>query len=250
MNDTELDEILNQWAAPPVPASLRSRVRAGFVSQTKQETRRRRRFSFSPELFSSLVKGLAGIAATAVVCFLVVVAAFPQMSFVSPFVPIRFTVDDEYIDYPNDGHPRVRMRQTVFQHNGRVITLASSFPDSPLETAVRRLTDPVNFTWYQLTGRQLGDDGRKIIWPAWTREGDGCIFPGRTARPLMPGHETVLNYTVVRVVTPVGKDRATEWLAPDLDCFRMRSTFEMPSSDGNFYLVSEQRALKVTVVSR
>ena len=30
MNDTELDEMLDQWAAPPAPASLREKVRAGF----------------------------------------------------------------------------------------------------------------------------------------------------------------------------------------------------------------------------
>ena len=30
MNDTELDEMLNKWEAPPVPASLRANVRAGF----------------------------------------------------------------------------------------------------------------------------------------------------------------------------------------------------------------------------
>ena len=33
MNDTELDELLDQWAAPPAPASLREKVRAGFGAQ-------------------------------------------------------------------------------------------------------------------------------------------------------------------------------------------------------------------------
>jgi hypothetical protein len=32
MNDRELDEILNQWSVPPVPASLRGNVLAGFVA--------------------------------------------------------------------------------------------------------------------------------------------------------------------------------------------------------------------------
>ena len=33
MNDTELDEMLDQWAAPPAPASLREKVRVGFEAQ-------------------------------------------------------------------------------------------------------------------------------------------------------------------------------------------------------------------------
>lgn len=250
MNDRELDEILNQWAVPPVPASLRGKVLAGFVARTKPATSGRGRLSFIPEWFPGLAKGLAGIAVASVACFLVVVAAFPQMSFLSPFVPIRFTVDAEFIKYAADGSSRIVMQRRSFQHNGREIVLASSFPDAPFETAVRRLLDPVNFTWYQLTGAQLGDNGREIIWPTWTREEDGCLFPGMTVRPLIPGHETVLNYAVARFVTPLGKGRATQWLAPELDCFRLRETVEMPSPDGSFRLVSEQRALQVTVVSR
>ena len=37
MNDTELDEMLDQWEAPPVPASLREK-RAGGICRG-QETR-------------------------------------------------------------------------------------------------------------------------------------------------------------------------------------------------------------------
>ncbi len=37
MNDTELDEMLDQWQAPPVPASLRENVRAGFAATLEQK---------------------------------------------------------------------------------------------------------------------------------------------------------------------------------------------------------------------
>ncbi len=32
MNDTELDDLLDTWTAPPPPASLRERVQAGFAA--------------------------------------------------------------------------------------------------------------------------------------------------------------------------------------------------------------------------
>lgn len=36
MNDTELDEMLNQWDAPGAPASLRGRVQAGVAPKPRR----------------------------------------------------------------------------------------------------------------------------------------------------------------------------------------------------------------------
>ena len=43
MNDTELDEMLDKWQAPPVPASLRENVRAGFSATLEKKPLRDRR---------------------------------------------------------------------------------------------------------------------------------------------------------------------------------------------------------------
>jgi hypothetical protein len=62
------------------------------------------------------------------------------------------------------------------------------------------------------------------------------------------GRETILNYPTVKVEIHL-KDRqkATAWRAPDLACFALRTTAEVPRPDGTFRLVMKREALKVTV---
>jgi hypothetical protein len=61
--------------------------------------------------------------------------------------------------------------------------------------------------------------------------------------------DTVLNYATTVSQYEFRDERFTEWLAPALDCFSLRSTTEKALPDGAFRLVSERVVLKVTINS-
>jgi hypothetical protein len=57
---------------------------------------------------------------------------------------------------------------------------------------------------------------------------------------------TILNYPVAAVRSRwTEHGRMTLWMAHDLGCFALRSTYETEQPDGSFRLVGEKRAVKV-----
>jgi hypothetical protein len=104
MNDSELDEILNQWSAPSAPPSLRKRVRAGFPAHPPRKLRWGKSLAAAAFLAAALL-------------LLVVTQALPQ-----PPPPIPWSVDSEFVRYADDGSSSIEMYATSYESNGSEIS--------------------------------------------------------------------------------------------------------------------------------
>jgi hypothetical protein len=109
MNDTELDEILNSWSPPAVPASLRRRVRDGLPGPPRRRA-----------------KWIVATILAAAAFFLIVTEAFPQVR-----GPVRapWTVDSEFVRYEGDGSSSINsieMHSTSYSVDGNE-TISSRF---------------------------------------------------------------------------------------------------------------------------
>jgi hypothetical protein len=272
MNDTELDEMLDQWSVPPAPASLRARVRAGFAASLEQAAPPsvpvRWRWAFAPGSRKALPAAcMIGIGA-----FLWVVTQ--ALSQTAPAVRIPYTVDSEYVRYGDDGSRAVEMYSTSYTNqNGAEILLSRSIPGHPLGTAVGRTLDAALPVWQRLIlpfvvsskdmemyrkMRQSAvqqvvvvsgcDDLTCLVIHHWGFRraaggaGNACVDGTVVAS------ETILNYPATAVERDLGDQRKmTLWMAPGLGCFALRITTEVRGPDGKFHLVTVKQALRVTV---
>jgi hypothetical protein len=140
MNDTELDEVLNQWTVPPVPPSLRENLRGGFAASLPPTAPPgvlvRWRSAFAPSARKTLLA--AAIVAVGALLFAVTQA----LSQTPPPVRIPYTVDSEFIRYGDDGSRAVELYSTSYPNqNGGETVLSRSIPGHPFGTAVGRTLD-------------------------------------------------------------------------------------------------------------
>jgi hypothetical protein len=181
----------------------------------------------------------AGTFLGAGLCLLLLITqAFPQtLRVASPLFRIPFTVDFEVNDYEADGSSKVDIDYTSYSDKGDEVILSSSMPGHPVVTAVRRILESTSFIWHGIVGRDH-----------WAGHADfvraGCVNGQRVVE-----RTTILGYSTVATTTgpPDAPERATFWLAPDLDCFDLKIRFEERRPDGSYRVVSEKHALSVTV---
>jgi hypothetical protein len=221
MNETELDELLNQWQAPEPGAELRGRIR-GLQP-------RRRRFAWPSWHLS---KGLlAGVAAGAVMCLFGISVAFPQVFARSS---IRFNLLSEFRVYHNDGSFTVREQRASTAVHGSEIILQRYVPDNTFMN--------VHMMFFDMFHRLLGMNEV----PAPARMASDCSVPDAS----VTGHETVLGYrTTVLQYPPDPQDRSRyrEWRSPELDCIVMKWIVEEPRANGGFRIASERKPLVVRI---
>jgi hypothetical protein len=262
MNDTALDNLLDTWSAPPVPASLRESVRAGFVANPD-------RSPGVPPWIATLVPSarkslLAGAILAVGAFFFVVALALSQTDrIVAPPAGVPYIVDSEFVQYSDDGSPSVEMYTTSYSLDGHEILLSRSLPGIPFGTAIGRTLDATlpylfrlrsRFEDADLVGKIRRAAAQVTVTTCWgpclmlahygfARSGGvGCLDG-----PIV-GRETILNYPTVAVQPDLGDhQRVTLWMAPDLSCFALRIAVEEKQPDGTYRLVTRKQALKVTL---
>jgi hypothetical protein len=251
MNDTELDQLLNTWSVPPVPASLRASVRAGFAALPERKRLRwPRKFQFAATI-------LCGVT------FLLAVAlAFPQtLRLVSPTVRAPYIVDSDVLQYAGDGTSSVELHLRSYNSNGSEIIVhqvATSFLKE-IRLSLRAVRDGVGrLTLPLVVSSELLERDKTIarvnVGPSLERYRLGSagsaaalINTGCVYGPVV-GHETILDYPTVAVRHNMDDwRRMTLWMAPDLGCFALRITIEERGTGGTFGLVLRKQALKVTL---
>jgi hypothetical protein len=258
MNDTELDEILNQWSAPPAPASLRERVRAGFAGRPRLKTSRGVPpwiSAFAPSAKKSLVAG-AILAVGAF--FLVIALALPQTHEpVSLPAGVPYIVDSDVVRYADDGISAVEEHRGSYNDNGREVGVYAVYPSflnaiwhalMAAGSVVGRLTLPFTVSpellkKFESAARVSADSEHGYaLGSAAALIDAGCV-----CGPLV-GHETILGHPTVAVQPNLEGDhqRVTFWMAPDLGCFALRITVEEKRPDGTYRLLIRKQALKVT----
>jgi hypothetical protein len=268
MNDTELDEILDSWTAPPAPASLRERVRDGF-SAMRPATIPAARVSWKTTLARRMRRGLFTVAVVALgtLVWVVIQAVSQTIGSVAPPVQARYVVDSEFVRYADDGSRVVAMHATSYSQDGREVLLSRTLPGNPIGTAIARTFDAGLFRTAlrpHLTPEMeeriraaRADPNHIVLFTGCDRPtcwitshygfgGIGDVATG-CAQAGAVGHETILDYPTVAAQRPLGDSkRMTLWMAPDLGCFALRVRLEERGPDGAFRPVSGKQALKVT----
>jgi hypothetical protein len=269
MNDTELDEILDSWTAPPAPASLREGVRNGFNTAMRPETIPVAYVSWRTTFARRMRRGLlaVGVVAAGALVLVVIQAVSQTLGSVAPPAQVSFVVESEFVQYADDGSRVVAMHATSYSQDGREVLLSRTLPGNPIGTAIARTfdaglfrtalrphltpemeerikaarADPNHITLY------TGCD-RPTCWIT-SHYGFGGIGDARTgcAQAGVVGHDTILSYPTVAAQRALGDSkRMTLWMAPDLGCFALRVGLEERGPDGAFRVVSGKQALKVT----
>ncbi len=205
--------------------------------------------------FLPIAGKFVGVIAGAVVLLAMITRAFPQ-SFGMIAGPDAVTIDSEYLDYNDDGSSKVsEYRTSYFSSTAGETARSRSFPGDPLRTAAEAVLNPT---------RAILDPIARVIGPLFNKPGrteylkalaitegarirNDCAPINRWGRPMtVISADTVLNYATTVSQYEFRDERFTEWLAPGLDCFSLRSTTEKALADGSFRLASERRVLKVT----
>jgi len=209
MNETELDDLLDTWTAPPPPASLRQSVQAGFAAgheRTRVRAPRARK-----RLFAAAILCAAAL-------LLVVAQAHPGAP-----VRIPYIVDSEFVRHGNDGSSSIDMYTESYELNGREILKSRSIPGGPFGTVVGRAADATLPIWYRLMARWTADAEtlerlrqhashavgviggcdasclvleRYFFARAAAGAGSACI------EGAVVGHDTILNFPVTAVRPP------------------------------------------------
>jgi hypothetical protein len=241
MNDNELDDMLNQWETPPVSPSLRNRMHAAFKKQRES----RRWFSwFMPAAGRGM---FAGVAVGVVVCLLLIAQAFPQvLGPPSPALRVPYLVSYELVSYAEDGSSTVS-QVFSYDYKGHEIVL------NRIEPGLSGLHWQFVLSLHNFLRRVAPS----LVLPAESSERDaafserlrsGCGISESGSAVI--GREDVLGYktTVTRTIySDHGNSRFTEWDAPDLGCFTLKSTYERQRADGSFRLANERRPVTVAM---
>lgn len=274
-SDEDLNGLLKAWTAPRSPDSLEGRLRRAYGERVRsrttlsQEEGQRRKWSSGlwtrwMAQFVPTAGKVVGVMAGAVVLLAVIARAFPQsLNLVIPTGAI--TLDSELLDYKDDGSYTVReYRSSFFKRttvegdflDGAETVLSSSFPADPLRTAAGSFLNPMRAILDAIAHRAIdplffkphrSQYLRALEITLAARIRDGCTPSPHWGTPMtVIGKETVLNYTTTVSQYEFKDERFTEWFAPGLDCFSLKSTTEKALPDGTFRLASERRVLKVT----
>ena len=252
MNDTELDEMLNKWEAPPVPDSLRANVRAGFSARRPcpESPGGLWRWITSFTLRKTVFGGIA-LGVGAFLC--VVTLALPQTLTLSP---PPYTIESKCVRYADERGHAAEMILTSYDKGSEII-LTRSLPGNLFGTVATRVTDAATSLITRLTWPVFKPKQVEIIkTQAGVSTGFQLWYLGSAAELLqhgcvngpVVGREMILNYPTVAV--EYRQDdyfKFTVWRAPDLGCFALRVTDEERQDDGTYRLVREKRALHVTL---
>ena len=242
MNDTELDEMLNQWDTPPLRAELREVMRAGFTAARPRKKAGSRWFSaFIPGAGKGL---LAGVAVGAVACLLLISQAFPQSLtlFSSGYrAGATYFLEYEFVRYADNGSPTVDVQITSLRNGGNELIVAMhSHPPKAQDTLVG-IGGAFTLLLYRFAP-SLAFHRASTDQAAWVKEkvAMGCAKEG------VIGHETILGHATAVVLSSSPEGRGTSWLAPDMECYPLKLTNEIQRPDGTFYV--SLRKLPITVV--
>ncbi len=239
MNDTELDEMLNQWDAPPAPATLREKVRAGLAVGLKSSGRR---WFTLPSWH--IGKGLfAGMAAGAALFLVVMAQAFPQaLGPSSPALKFPYIVRSDVIVFAADGSSRLDSSIWSYSYKGTEIFTGETYYGNPFQDFLIGTHRAVHYLLLRyVPGLVMPESAAKDAWfSAYVQA--GCADKGDN----IVGHDTILRHatTAVQRIDPDGW-RGTVWRAPDLGCFAMRTKSEEPMPGGGYRVTRQRDAVRV-----
>jgi hypothetical protein len=242
MNDSELDQILDQWVAPSAPASLRDlRGRLGEKPEMRMAPQRARWFA---GLAHAGWKGLlAGAIAAGAMCLFVVAEAFPNSpgpGWASPAA--TYSAESEVYGFSASGSRRLEASLISWSYRGHEIVVSEDHPGNPVQDAVKNFHNGIHSLMLRfMPGLALPANEDGAWFTAYVDS--GCRRPGGA----IAGREKILNYdTAVVQYNNRDRSRTTLWMAPSLGCFPLKIDNEQRLADGGYRLVTERLTRKVT----
>lgn len=267
MNDTELDELLNTWKTPAPSPAIREWVRVGIETARQKPIR-------NP--FGGWRLAFASAALVAIVFVLANTTAISHQ-----LNPPPYTVESEIIVHPTNAvgciglgdigldsarcwrysRPKHTL-MTSYNADGSEVLLSWSDPGELLESIfwtvdlamlsaierIHRVLSP-DLGPNEHAGFYSSADQKAALGERADLLNSGCR-PGTRYGEVI-GQEVLLGYpTVVSTFDNRQGSRHTRMtlsMAPQLSCFALRGTIEQQEPDGTWTVLSEKKALRVTL---
>jgi len=238
MNDSELDEILEHWTAPPMRDSLREELRTAFtaVPRPAAPARSMRRIPLGRI-------ALAAIAATLLV-FGIVQLSPKTATMASPGFHIPFYVEFVFATQRVGGSAPHYTHITSFPYAGHEITMSITESGDSLLNTLRRIAGVIQKQVILLEPSLVLPKEPPMAEPAWFA---GFVSSGCSSGKNVVGNEIIAGHPTTVVQNTFPTHRITTWMAPDLACFALKLTHEEAQPDGTYKLRIRKEAIKVTM---
>jgi len=245
MNDTELDEMLDQWKVPAMRDSLCEDLPTGFAATLGRANPRgllRRMLAAA----SGIRLGRLAIATmgAAVLLFILIQVSPLTVRMASPGFRIPFYVEFAFASYSDSGPVPYQSRITAFPYGGHEINMSVIEPGGSLLTAIREVAGSIR-TYFVLAMPSLVlPKEPPMAEPPWFA---GFVRSGCAEGRTVVGHEIIAGYETTIVQSEWQKGRMKIWMAPDLACFALKFTNEVRQPDGSYRFLVRKEAVRVTM---
>jgi hypothetical protein len=237
MNDTELDELLDGWEAPPMRESVREELRAGFA----RSAGRPERFALGRTIFGRMA---VATACAAVLLFAIVQVAPRTIRLASSGYHIPFYVESVFERFARDGSVEYRSLRTSFPYAGIPYNMSVIEAHKSWLDPLRRIGFSIRTQIVLAMPSLVIPKQPPMQEPAWFA---GYVRSGCSERATVIGHETIAGHETTVIQTGAPGNRVKAWLAPDLECFALKMTFEVLAPDGTYQLQTRSEALEVVM---
>jgi hypothetical protein len=236
MTDQELDELLNRWEAPETGEAARERLRAGYAGLPALEPvaapkRRLRRVA-------TIAVGIAAL------LFAIIQISPETVRMASPGYRIPFYVEYQFWRYADDGRTAHPSRVTAFPYAGHEIIMSVREPGHFLMVAARNIANSIRDQFILAMPSLVLPKGPPMAEPAWFAD---FVNSGCAKDKLVVGHEKVAGYSTTVVESGAPNYRVKVWMAPELQCFALKFTSEVPGPGGTYRPLFRKEAVKVTM---
>jgi hypothetical protein len=239
MTDHELDEMLDTWTAPPLRDSLRGELRAGFAGSPKRPSRFRRMIAAAREVRVGRLAVAASVAAALLFAILQVSPRIARLA--SPGFRPPFYVLSEFTRYADDGSVEYRSRRTAFPYGGIAVNMSVTDLGNPVLDVFRGIAASIRTQVVLAVPSLVLPKAPPMTEPAWFA---GFVRSGCAEGKNVVGHEVVAGFETT--IIEAG-DRLRFWMAPDLACFCLKTTYEARAPNGSYRLQHRNETLKVTM---
>jgi len=204
------------------------------------------------------------LAAASAATFVVAVLLFDTNAFPQKITSPPFTVESEIVRHDEGSIVHsgpTALLVTSYNQDGSEVILSWSSHNKMFHKAVFRTELALRGFIGKITRRFLltpeqiaRREQEAVVYPAMIGESwslgqrADLIQSGCTAQKNVVGQEVILNYPTKAIQHNIGADRIlTLWMAPDLSCFALRARIEVQQPDGTLKLISEKKAIRVTL---
>jgi hypothetical protein len=232
MTENELDELLNEWEAPPMGSAVRARLQDRFGKRRSPVWKRR--------------AGRIALAALAIAAVLfAVIQVRPQtVRMATAGFRIPYYVEFEFERYADDSSAPHHSRIAAFPYGGYEIAMSVTETDHSWRDPIRKLASSIRNQFVLAVPSMVLPKQALMAEPAWFA---GFVASGCSEGRDVVGYEKVAGYATTVVQSESESGRILVWMAPDLRCFALKLTHEVRDPRGGYRTILRKEAVRVTM---